>query len=71
MDEIFKPEHDAKFSIDAAIKTFSEVPVSLSDIKRQAVMAASQQVDPSVDARESFGFMPMSLKGSPIRWRGF
>ena len=61
---------DNGFTHEAAAKAVSETPVSLSDIKRNAVMAASQQVDPSVDAREAFGFMPMSLKGAAIRWRG-
>lgn len=33
-------------------------------------MAASRHVDPKADARQAFGFMPMALKGSKIRWRG-
>ena len=32
--------------------------------------AANRQPDPKVDARVAFGFMPMSMKGAAIRWRG-
>jgi len=43
---------------------------SLRELKHKAVMAASRHVDPKADAREAFGFMPMSMKGAAIRWRG-
>jgi hypothetical protein len=44
---------------------------SLRELKQKAVMAASRYADPKADAREAFGFMPMSMKGASIRWRGF
>jgi hypothetical protein len=38
--------------------------------KRQAVKVPARAASPSVDAREAFGFAPMSLKGAAYRWRG-
>lgn len=38
--------------------------------KQKAVIAAARDVDPKADARQAFGFMPVALKGSHIRWRG-
>lgn len=61
---------DNGFTLEAAAEAFSEAPTSLCDIKRNAVMAVGQHVDPKADAREAFGFMPMSMKGATIRWRG-
>ncbi len=47
-----------------------KVASAWAEEKSQAVKAAARAHPPSVDAREAFGFAPMSLKGAAYRWRG-
>lgn len=48
----------------------STIKVEIQTPKNQTHQACNTHTPVDIDARKAFGFMPMSMKGIAIRWRG-
>jgi hypothetical protein len=57
--------------VEARLKEKNTKPLNWKEEKNSLVQKVSNQTCTSVDAREEFGFAPMSLKGSNYKVRGF
>jgi hypothetical protein len=65
------PAWDLIEAVEARLKEKNTKPLNWGEEKNSLTQKVSNEACTSVDAREEFGFAPMSLKGSNYKVRGF